>query len=65
MVSYSLLVQIHQRLSETFGEKSKVPFSARTITLCGDLLQLPPVMGKRFYSENGFFTRNIEIMETV
>ena len=51
MVSNVLLLNIHLRLSEIFGVKSSIPFAGKMLIVCGDLFQLPPVMGSRVYSE--------------
>ena len=51
MVSNVLLLNIHLRLCEIFGIKTSIPFAGKMIIVCGDLFQLPPVMGARVYHE--------------
>ena len=51
MVSNILLLNIHLRLCEIFGVKTSVPFAGKMIIVCGDLFQLPPVMGSSVYKE--------------
>lgn len=48
MVSSRLLLQVHQRLLEIFNE-SQVAFAGKSVILCGDLYQLPPVGAKSLY----------------
>ena len=43
MVPSKLLFQIHQRFIEIFENTSNVPFAGKSVLLCGDLYQLPPV----------------------
>ena len=54
MVSSKLLFQIHQRLCEIFGTSDQVPFAGKSILVCGDLYQLPPVMAHPVFSTDGF-----------
>ena len=56
MVSSVLFYQVHQRLNETFGVSTVLPFSGLPVLVCGDLYQLPPVKGDPVYSS----TNNIK-----
>ena len=56
MVSSVLFYQVHQRLNETFGVSTVLPFSGLPVLVCGDLYQLPPVKGDPIYSS----TNNIK-----
>ena len=46
MVSGKLLYQIHKRLNEIFSPQQDIPFDGKSVLVCGDLCQLPPVQGK-------------------
>ena len=41
MVSQKGFFQVHQRLIEIFGVQ--LPFAGKSVLVCGDLYQLPPV----------------------
>ena len=43
MVPSKLLFQVHQRLIEIFESSSNIAFAGKSVILCGDLYQLPPV----------------------
>ena len=49
MVSSKLFYQIHERLIEVFASQDDLDFGGISIIVCGDLYQLPPVMGKPVY----------------
>ena len=51
MVSGMLLLNIHLRLCQIIGVDTKVPFAGKTIIACGDLYQLPPVIGTKVFQE--------------
>ena len=51
MVSNVMLLNVHTRLCEIFGVKNSIPFAGKLVIACGDLFQLPPVMGSRVYLE--------------
>ena len=51
MVSNKLLLFIHQRLVQIFGCCYNLPFAGKTVIVCGDFYQLPPVMAKPIYAE--------------
>ena len=53
MVSSILLLNIHKRLNEIFGITDERPFAGKSIIVCGDLYQLPPVMAKPVFSTEG------------
>ena len=53
MVSSKLLLDIHKRLNEIFGVANERPFAGKSIVVCGDLYQLPPVMAKPVFSTEG------------
>ena len=46
MVPRELLFQVHQRLIEIFESSSNIAFAGKSVILCGDLYQLPPVRAK-------------------
>ena len=43
IVPSKLLFQVHQRLIEIFESPSNILFAGKSVILCGDLYQLPPV----------------------
>jgi len=51
MVSNSLLLHIHQRLTEIFGCLENILFAGISIILCGDFYQLPPIQARPLYAE--------------
>ena len=53
MVSSKLLLDIHKRLNEIFAVTDDRPFAGKSIIVCGDLYQLPPVMAKPVFSTEG------------
>lgn len=53
MVSSTLLLNIHKRLCEIFGVVDEKPFAGKSILVCGDLYQLPPVMAKSVFDTDG------------
>ena len=52
MVSGKLLYQVHKRLNEIFSPLQDVPFGGKSILVCGDFYQLPPVVGKPVFMFN-------------
>lgn len=54
MVPNKLLFQIHQRLLEIFECSLDAPFGGKSVSLCGDLYQLPPVRAKPVYIFDDF-----------
>ena len=46
MVPSKLLFQVHQRLIEIFESPSNILFAGKSVIICGDLNQLPPVRAK-------------------
>ena len=56
MVPSKLLFHIHQRLLEIFGCLSNAPFAGKSVLVCGDLYQLPPVRAKPIFMFDGFST---------
>ena len=46
MVSFRSFYQIHKRLNEIFSPGKDIPFGGKSIVVCGDLHQLPPVNAK-------------------
>ena len=46
MVSSKLFYQIHKRLNEIFSSGQDVPFGRKSVLVCADLCQLPPVPSK-------------------
>ena len=46
MVSGKLLYQIHKRLNEIFNPQQDIPFGGKSVLICRDLYQLPPVQAK-------------------
>ena len=44
-----MLFKIHQRLLEIFQCSSNIPFAGKSVLLCGDLYQLPPVRAKPIF----------------
>ena len=55
MVSPKLHLNIHRRLCEIFGTIEENPFAEKSILVCGDLYQLPPVLARRVFSTEGMF----------
>ena len=55
MVSPKLLLNIHRRLCEIFGTIEETPFAGKSILVCGDLYQLPPVLARPVFSTEGTF----------
>jgi len=53
MVSSKLLLNVHKRLCEIFGVANELPFAGKSILVCGDLYQLPPVMAKPVFDTEG------------
>lgn len=53
MVSPKLLLNVHRRLCEIFGVIEETPFAGKSILVCGDLYQLPPVLAKPIFSTEG------------
>ena len=43
MVSSQHLLNIHTRICEIFGVNDDTPFGGKSIIVCGDLYQLPPI----------------------
>ena len=52
MVSGKLFYQIHKRLNEIFSPGQDIPFCGKSIVVCGDLYQLPPVNAKPVFTFN-------------
>ena len=52
MVSSKLFYQIHKRLNEIFSPAQDVPFGGKSVLVCGDLCQLPPVRAKPVFTFN-------------
>ena len=48
-----LFYQVYQRLNESFGVSTDLPFAGLLVLVCGDLYQLPPVKGGPIYSSAG------------
>ena len=51
-VSGKLFYQIHKRLNEIFSPGQDIPFGGKSIVVCGDLYQLPPVNAKPIFTFN-------------
>ena len=60
MVSNRLLFRVHQRLIEIFGQSDR-PFAGKSVLVCGDLYQLPPVKAQPIY----IFNENTPVMHGV
>ena len=60
-----LFYQIHIRSNEIFCPGEDVPFEGKSIFVCGDLCQLPPVRAKPVFTFNdtetmeGFISTNL------
>ena len=52
MVLSKLFYQIHKRLHEIFSPGQDVPFGRKSVLVCGDLCQLPPVPAKPVFTFN-------------
>ena len=52
MVSGKLFYQIHKRLKEIFSPGQDIPFGRKSIAVCGDLYQPPPVNAKPVFTFN-------------
>ena len=50
MISNELLFYIHLRLNEIFCSVNNYPFAGLTVTVVGNLLQLPHVWGRPVYA---------------
>ena len=51
MVSNKLLLYIHQRLCDIFGDTDDNPFAGISIIACGDFYQLPPIQQRPVFAE--------------
>ena len=58
MASRKLFYQIHKRLNEIFSPGQDVPFGGKSVLVCGDLCQLPPVPAKPVFTLN--YTETME-----
>ena len=52
IASSKLFYQIHKRLNEIFNLGQDVPFGRKSVLVCGDLYQLPPVRAKPVFTFN-------------
>ena len=52
MVSGKLLYQIHKRLNEIFSQQQDISFGGKSVLVCRDLYQLPPVQAKPVFMFN-------------
>ena len=52
MVSVKLFYQIHKYLNEIFSPGQDIPFGRKSIAVCGDLYQPPPVNAKPVFTFN-------------
>ena len=52
MVSGKLFYQIYKRLNEIFSPGQDIPFGRKSIVVCGDLYQPPPVNAKPVFTFN-------------
>ena len=46
VVSSKLFYQVHKRMNEMFCPGQDFPFGGKSVLVCGDLYQLPPVRAK-------------------
>ncbi|XP_066934413.1 uncharacterized protein [Clytia hemisphaerica] len=53
MISSQQLLNIHTRLCEIFGVNDNTPFAGKSIIVCGDLFQLPPIFQSSVFSTEG------------
>ena len=53
MVSSQQLLNIHTRICEIFGTNDDKPFAGKSIIVCGDLFQLPPIFPSQVFSTEG------------
>ena len=59
MVSNTTLLHIHQRLKQIFGTPNNLLFAGISITVVGDLYQLPPIRKKPIFHEYTNNTYNL------
>ena len=52
MVSSKLFYQIQKRLSEIFSPRQDIPFGGKSVLMCGNLRELPPVRAKPVFTFN-------------
>ena len=52
MVSSKLFYQVHKRMNEIFCPGQVFPFGGKSVIVCGDLYQLPPVRAKPVFIFN-------------
>ena len=52
MVSSKLFYQVHKRMNEIFCPGQDFSFGGKSIIICGDLYQLPPVRAKPVFIFN-------------
>jgi len=61
MVSSKLLLNIHKRLCEIFSVVDEKPFAGKSILVCGDLYQLPPLMARPVFDTEGLLIRVLNL----
>ena len=52
VVSSKLFYQIQKRLSEIFSPRQDIPFGGKSVLMCGNLRELPPVRAKPVFTFN-------------
>ena len=62
MVSKKVFYQVHQRMIEIF--KVQQPFAGKSLLVCGDLYQLPPVRAFSVYNTSNLITSPLELVAT-
>ena len=52
MVSNKLFYQVHKNMNEIFCPGHDFPFGRKSVIICGDMYQLPPVRAKSVFIFN-------------